>query len=198
MSRFDRVLAWIENFLAASSLAAAAAISIAGVIVRFVFGGGIFWAEEAVIFLVIFSTFVGAAIVLRHDEHVNVDILPVVSGERGRWLFRLLGTGLLLLYCAVIGGYGWLLVTQPAARATVTPAPDLPLWFVELALPIGLTLMFIRALEAVYRMARGRQTFPEAERSELEESMPEESLEVSADANAGGPAYDEREGGGER
>lgn len=167
MSTFDRVLSRIEDTLAVSSLAAAAALTIASVILRYVFNTGIFWAQEAVIYLIIFSTFVGAVVTLRHDEHVNVDILPTLFGERGKWLFALLGSAITLIYCAIIGGYSWLLITEPAAQNTTTPALDFPLWFVELALPIGLTLMFVRSLEILYRTARGRPTFPEAERNEL-------------------------------
>lgn len=167
MSTFDRVLSRIEDTLAVTSLAAAAALTIYSVILRYVFNTGIFWAQEAVIYLIIFSTFVGAVVTLRHDEHVNVDILPMLFGERGKWFFALLGSTMTLLYCAIIGGYSWLLITEPAAQNTTTPALDFPLWFVELALPIGLTLMFVRSLEIVYRTARGRTTFPEAERDEL-------------------------------
>ncbi len=175
MPYIERTLTWIENTLAAASLAAAAVIAMAAVIRRFVFGGGIFWSEEAIIFLIIFSTFVGAAIALRHDEHVNVDIFPVYLRERGEWFFRLLGSSLILIYCAVVGGYGWLLITLPPARATITPALNLPLWMVEIALPIGLTLLLIRSLQLVYRTARGHQTFPEAEKSVIEEEVPEEA-----------------------
>lgn len=167
MSGFDRILTRIENFLAAGSLGAAAGLAIIGVILRYVFGSVIFWAEEAIIYLVVFSTFMGAVVTLRHNEHVNVDILPTLLGERGKWFFALLGSTMTLLYCAIIGGYAWLLVTEPAAQNTTTPALDLPLWVVELSLPIGLTLMFVRCIEIVYRTARGRQTFPEAERNAL-------------------------------
>ncbi len=167
MSGFDRVLARVENFLAAGSLGAAAGLAIVGVILRYVFGTVIFWAEEAIIYLVIFSTFVGAVVTLRHNEHVNVDIVPTLLGERGKWFFALLGAAMTLLYCAIIGGYAWLSITEPAAQNTTTPALGLQLWVVQLALPIGLTLMFVRVIEIIYRTARGRQTFPEAERNDL-------------------------------
>lgn len=176
MSRLDQILTWVENFLAAAALAAAAGISISAVILRFVFGRGIFWSEEAVIFLIIFSTFIGAVITLRHNEHVNVDILPAFLGPRGRWFFNLLAGVLIVIYCAAIGGYGWILITQPAARNTVTPALHLPLWVVELALPIGLTVLFLRSLELVYRTARGQRAFAEAEEDEFADERPDESL----------------------
>jgi len=181
---FDRVLTWIENSLAALALGGATVIAIAGVIMRYVFGDGIFWSEEAVIFLVILSTFIGAVITLRHNEHVNVDIMPSLLGERGKWVFAMLGTLLLVIYCGVIGAYAWILIFEPAASNTITPSLKLPLWVVELSLPIGLTLMFLRSMEVLYRTARGQVAFPEAEENEFAEETPEEALTITADRDA--------------
>jgi C4-dicarboxylate transporter DctQ subunit len=178
---FDRVLTWIENSLAALALGGATVIAIAGVIMRYVFGDGIFWSEEAVIFLVILSTFIGAVITLRHNEHVNVDIMPALLGERGKWVFAMLGTLLLVIYCGVIGAYAWILIFEPAASNTITPSLKLPLWVVELSLPIGLTLMFLRSMEVLYRTARGQVAFPEAEENEFAEDTPEEALSTTGD-----------------
>ena len=69
----------------------------------------------------------------------------------------------------MIGFYAWILVTEPAIRNTITPALKLPLWVVYIGIPIGLTLMFVRSIEILYRTARGRETFPEANQSEFEE-----------------------------
>ncbi len=193
MHGFDRVLTWIENSLAALALGGATVIAIAGVIMRYVFGDGIFWSEEAVIFLVILSTFIGAVITLRHNEHVNVDIMPALLGERGKWVFAMLGTLLLVIYCGVIGAYAWILIFEPAASNTITPSLKLPLWVVELSLPIGLTLMFLRSMEVLYRTARGQVAFPEAEENEFAEDTPEGSLSTTGEADSRDPDADDRD-----
>lgn len=156
MSRLDRILTPLENFVAAAALGTAALLAILGVVIRYVFGTVIFWSEEAVIYLVILSTFVGAVITLRHNEHVNIDILPALLGARGKRVMAVVGAFFTVVYCAVIGGYAWVMVTEPAALNSITPAMRLPLWLVELSVPIGLTLMLVRALEILYRAARGQ------------------------------------------
>lgn len=163
MSRLDRILTLIEDFVASAALGAAALLAILAVILRYVFNYVIFWSEEAVIYLIILSTFIGAVITLRHNEHVNINILPALLGERGKRVMAILGAFITVVYCAVIGGYAWVMITEPAVRMSFTPAMQLPLWIVQLTLPIGLTLMLVRALEILYRAARGRQTFEEAE-----------------------------------
>ncbi len=172
MSRLDRVLTGIENTLAALALAGASLLACLQVILRYLFDYTIFWSEEATIYLLILSTFIGAVITLRHNEHVSVDVLSFVFGERGKRALAVLAALILVAYCAIFGAYAWILVTEPAALRIVTPALRLPLWVVELSLPIGLTLMFLRALEMLYRSARGRETFPEADSTEYgEEAM---------------------------
>ncbi len=171
MSSFDQILRWIENILAGLSLGGAAALAIVQVILRYVFDTIIFWSEEAIIYLVIFSTFVGAAITLRYNEHVNVNIVGFLFGQRGKRYLAALGAFITVIYCVIVGAYGWMWLTEPGLRNTLTPALKLPLWVVGLSLPIGITLMFIRSIETAYRAARGRQTFPEAEEEHGEELL---------------------------
>jgi C4-dicarboxylate transporter, DctQ subunit len=169
MNRIDRVLALIENGLAGLTLAVATILAIVSVLTRYLFNYIIFWSDEAVIYLIICSTFIGAVITLRHNEHVGVNVLSAVLGPRGNRVLVALSALLVALYCGVFGFFGWLMATEPAARNIVTPALNVPLWVVQISLPIGLTLMLFRALEILYRTARGRESFPEAEEDEFEE-----------------------------
>jgi C4-dicarboxylate transporter, DctQ subunit len=152
--QLDRVLTHIENVLAAGTLLAATLLAVAGVILRYVFSYVIFWGEELTIYLIIFSTFIGAVVTLRHNEHVNVDILPALF-RRARRAFALLAGLLTIVYCALIGFYAWAMVFSPIASNTRTAALHVPLWMVQFVLPLGLTLMLLRCLEMVWRVARG-------------------------------------------
>ena len=168
MNRFSSGLRVVENVLASAALAAAAGLAVLAVVLRYLFGTIIFWSEEAVIYLVLFSTFVGAVITLRHDEHVRVDLVPLFLKDRGKRAFQVLATVLTLVYLAALGGFGWLLLFEPATRDTVTPALKVPLWVVYTALPLGFTLMFLRSLEVLFRLLTGRDPHPEAAKSVLE------------------------------
>lgn len=169
MSRLDSILTKVENVLAAGSLAAAALLAIVAVILRTFFNEIIFWSEEAIIYLVIFSTFLGSVITLRHNQHVNVDIIAVFMKDRGKQVMAVVGTLVLLVYLGVVGYFGWLLIFEPQTQNTITPAMHLPLWVVTLSLPIGFTLMFLRALEILVRTLRGQDPYPHAADSLLEE-----------------------------
>ena len=70
-------------------------------LLRHLFNEIIFWSEEAIIYLVIFSTFLGAVITLRHNEHVNVDIFAAFLKERGKRVMALIATVVTLVYLGV-------------------------------------------------------------------------------------------------
>lgn len=151
MARLNRVLTEVENVIAAGTLAAAVLISIVAILLRAIFGVFLFWSEEAVIYLVIYSTFFGAIVTLRHNEHVNVDIIAVFLNKTGKKVMAIIALVVTLVYLGGIGYYAWLLIFEPFSRATVTPALKLPLWTVELSIAVGFTLMFLRALEMLFR-----------------------------------------------
>jgi C4-dicarboxylate transporter, DctQ subunit len=168
VQRFDRVLTRVENVLAAGSLGLATLIAIVAVVLRYVFGIFLFWSEEAIIYLIIYSTFLGAVITLRHNEHVNVDIFGAFVKKRGKRVLGVLGAAITVVYLVCIGFFAWLLLFEPFSTSTITPSLKLPLWVVEAAVPLGLTLMLLRALEILVRTARGVDAFPEGNRSLLE------------------------------
>lgn len=172
MSRIDRALTWVENGIAGAALGGAAIMAIVQVVLRYVFNEIIFWSEEVVVYLVILSTFVGAVIALRHNEHVGVNLLAVFLKERGKKVLAALSGLLVAVYCGVFGVLGWIMITEPSAQSVVTPAMKMPLWVVQLALPIGLTLMFLRALEMVYRAVRYGPSSAEVEKEDHGEDVP--------------------------
>ena len=154
MTALNRVLTTAENVLAAGTLAAAALIAILAVLMRQLFGIFLFWSEEAIIYLVIYSTFLGAVVTLRHQEHVNVDVIAAFLGDRGKQVMALIAIGVTLVYLTVVGYFAWMLLFEPFSSSTSTPAMHLPLWVVELSVPIGFTLMFLRAIELMVRIIR--------------------------------------------
>ena len=171
MDVLDRVLTWIEDFLGVASLGGAAIIAIVQVIARYIFNSSIVWGQELVIYLIIFSTFVGAVITLRNNEHVNVNILSSLGGEGVKWLLTLLSALAILVYCAAMGIYGWLMLFTPGAHSTLSPALHVPLWIPETSVPIGLTLMFLRSLQILYRTIRHRDPYPDAETGQYRDEV---------------------------
>lgn len=146
MHKVNRTLIVIENGIAGLCLIGAVGLAVIAIILRAGFDTIIFWSEEAIIYLIIFSTFFGAIITLRDNEHVNVDILPSLLNKTGKKVMALIAGVVTVAYMGTIAVLGWMLLAEPFSFDTVTPALKLPLGAVETALPVAFTLMFIRAL----------------------------------------------------
>ncbi|MDN5774320.1 TRAP transporter small permease [Brevibacterium sp. UCMA 11752] len=177
MKTFDKYLSRVENFLAGASLIGATALAVFAVLLRNITGDVLFWSEEAIIYLIICSTFFGAVVTLRHNEHVAVDIMPTLLKGKKKKFFVVLGGLMTLIYAGFIAYLSWALISEPFSRTTITPALKLPLWVVELSLAIGMTLFFIRAAEMLIRAIK-------APAEELDKDVfAEEAAAVGIDVN---------------
>jgi TRAP-type C4-dicarboxylate transport system permease small subunit len=94
----DVLFAEVPTIVAAVLLLVAVGVNFANVIGRYLLATSIFWAEEAMIFLVIWAVFLGAIAVTYRGEHLSVDILsaalprsvqPVLSAAVGAVCFAL-------------------------------------------------------------------------------------------------------------
>jgi len=154
-TKFERKLAKIENFLTGASLGLAAIFGLLQILAREVFGVSIRWTQEATIYLIICSTYFGSVVALRRKEHISVDILKAVGGARWKRFIAILESIVLMAFLIIFTILAWRMVLAPYSRATNTPVMDIPLWVVELAVPIGFSLMLIRAMTLIWRRFRG-------------------------------------------
>lgn len=169
MNTINRALITIENGIAGVCLIGAVSLAILSIVLRAGFDVIIFWSEEAIIYLVIFSTFFGAIITLRDNEHVNVDILPALMNKGGKKVMALIGGAVTVAYMGIVAVLGWLLLTEPFSFDTVTPALKLPLGAVETALPVAFTLMLLRAIVMLWSTwTRGVEDLSAADVARLE------------------------------
>ena len=176
MSRFDRILTLFENVLAGGALALATLIAIAQVLLRTIFNIHLYWSEETIVYLIIYSTFLGAVVTLRHGEHISINVFEPFVGKVGKRRMEILGVLVMIVYLVIVGFYAWMLLFEPFSSATVTPTLKLPLWVVELAIPLGFTLMLLRSVEMLVRLARGKPGFAEGDKSEFQRA--EESIGI--------------------
>lgn len=159
-SALQRGLTTVENLAAGLSLVGAVTTALAAVVLRELFDVYLFWSEEVIIYLVISSTFFGAVLTLRNNEHVNVDIVSVFLGSRGKRVMAIIAALVTMLYLLGVGFLAWMLLFEPFSRSTLTPALKLPLWLVELPVALALTLMFLHSIETLW--AAWRHGAPEA------------------------------------
>ncbi|MBU0639271.1 MAG: TRAP transporter small permease [Planctomycetes bacterium] len=133
------------------------------VFTRYVLNNPSSWTEELATYLMIWVGLLGASVALRRGAHLGIDYFVSHLSPRKRAateVFAFLITGLFSVLVLGIGGAR--LVLQTLERGQTSPALDLKMGHVYLALPISgffLALYSVEALlERVVRTARGAAT----------------------------------------
>ena len=125
---------------------AALALALWQVISRYAFPGqAISFAEEVIVYLMIWAIMIVSSQLVRTDSHVRPDLVLNVAPLRvKRWL-EIFNSLAAIVFCAALIWYGWQ-VLDVAWRIDERSASDLrfPMWLYYAALPAGGVLMLLR------------------------------------------------------
>lgn len=127
-------------------------VVIVNVALRYLFQGGIFWAEEVATTSFIWSVFVGSAAAYRYKMHIGIDLVSKLGPPAWRCFIAVLIDIMML----VINGYIVYLsiIFINANSLKRTPVLDIPALYVNSALTVGFSLMVLYALGFLYRDIR--------------------------------------------
>lgn len=106
------------------------------------------WTEEAIRFLFIWASCVGAAIGIKEHIHLGIDVVVNLFPFNIRKVFEVLVQVLLILFDLFLIVYGFQMVTKTMNQPS--PALRLPMGYVYLSVPVlGLLGIFYGAQEIV-------------------------------------------------
>jgi TRAP-type C4-dicarboxylate transport system permease small subunit len=142
----------IVNAVAVTLFGGMVAVTAAGVFFRYILDTSLPWAEEADRYLFIWLTFVGAAITMRYQAHIAVDILVRTFKPALREWVALLTHGCVLAFLGVVFWASERVIE--ITSYTRTTATDIPMSWVYLAVPVGCTLIAIETLRLMARTLR--------------------------------------------
>jgi TRAP-type C4-dicarboxylate transport system permease small subunit len=160
----DRLIGAIDRLsqlgalIAVALLLAAVLVICEMVFVRYVLAASAVWQHEFVTYSLIGATFIGAPYVLRTGGHVNVDLVPLYLGARGRRLLALLALLISLAFCGLLAAYGFAFwheafVNDWHSETVWRP----PLWIPYGALPLGMGLLTLQCLAEILALLTGRR-----------------------------------------
>lgn len=112
---------------------------------RYLFGYSFKWAEEFARFGMVWTSFLGAAFVIKERGHTKVDFfIKLFPKELYHYINALLN---LILIVFIISLIYFSIPTIKAAFLDVTPGLGIPYGYVSLALPVGGVLMIVYLLK---------------------------------------------------
>jgi C4-dicarboxylate transporter, DctQ subunit len=110
------------------------------------------WAEEVIVYLIVWGIMLAASQLVRTDGHVRPDlVLRAVPPGAQRWM-EVLNCIAALVFCMGLAWYGWSIVAT-SWQLDERSSSDLqvPIWLYSAAIPTGALLMTGRYLARLYR-----------------------------------------------
>ncbi|MGO8909060.1 MAG: TRAP transporter small permease [Bradyrhizobium sp.] len=142
-----------ERFLIGLLGALAMLIGLVQVVGRYVAPRyAISWAEEVIVYLIVWGIMLAASQLVRTDGHVRPDlVLRAVPAPIQRWM-EVINCIAALAFCVGLAWYGWSIVAT-SWQLDERSSSDLqfPMWLYSAAIPTGATLMTGRYLIRLYR-----------------------------------------------
>jgi C4-dicarboxylate transporter DctQ subunit len=152
-SRPDTIWDTIERTLVGLLGALAMIVGLMQVLGRYFFPAhAISWAEEIIVYLVIWGVMIISSQLVRTDGHVRPDlVLRLIPPAGQRWL-EVLNCLVALAFCAGMVWYGYQIVdTSMLLDERSSSDLQFPMWIYYSSLPAGGALMTLRYLARLYR-----------------------------------------------
>jgi C4-dicarboxylate transporter DctQ subunit len=139
-----RILNKIETSLMVFSLSLLCLLIFAEIIMRTFFQTGLSWLEEFGRYILVLSTFLGASIAIKRNDHATMLALLQALSPKRRQRVVVMRDVVLGCFLLVLDYYAWRQILNLMAIGTRTSTLSFPLWLAYLILPISILVMSIR------------------------------------------------------
>ena len=148
-SKFLDVIEKIQKAILAVSVPVMVFIMMYQVILRYVFSNSNSWSEEVTRYLFIFNVMMAAAIAVRRNSHLQIDILINCFSPKLKRIFTIGATLAGIVFLALLFQYSLQLCAQAAAN--ISPGVGISMSIPYAAMPIGIVLMILTSVEVVLK-----------------------------------------------
>ncbi|MEX0605061.1 MAG: TRAP transporter small permease [Marinobacter sp.] len=140
----DVAISKVEAVMLAVGVLLMATNACINVILRFIFGEGLFFSGEINRILIILITFAGIGYAARHGRHIRMsaiyDVLPVL-GRKIMMVIISLFTSLVMFFLVY---YSVEYIWGVYSKGRILPALGFPIWWIYIWVPVGLAITGIQ------------------------------------------------------
>ena len=103
------------------------------------------YAEEVIVYLIIWAIMIVSSQLVRRDGHVRPDLVLRLLSPRWLRIVEIFNCLVAIVFCGALVWYGWQIVdTSWMIDETSSTDLQFPMWLYYLALPVGSALMLLR------------------------------------------------------
>lgn len=143
------VLTELIDYIVALIISAISILTITQVFLRYVMNSPLFWSEELTRYLIIWLTFLGAGLGVRHRGHITVEFLARMFPLSFQ---RILNFGLDILIISYLLILCWLGVkVMKVFMVFKSSALSIPQGYIFLAVPVGAAIMIYHKVRQILK-----------------------------------------------
>lgn len=129
-----------------------------GVFTRYLLDSPSRWTEEVATFLLVWVSFLGAAVTFDRQEHLGVDYFVKKLDSAAQLILKIVVQFVVLAFvgAAMIYG-GYVLVSETLKAGQLTPALEIKMGYVYLAVPVSGLFIMLSCLERIVELLTGQE-----------------------------------------
>ena len=139
----DEHISRLEQILIAALLTVMILMAFSQIVLRNFFATGIAWGDSLVRYLVVWVGFIGAAIAVKEDKHITIDVLARWITRAGESTIQSISHFSSTVICGLLTWAGIKFIWFEAQMGG-TSFFNLPVWVPELIIPVTFGLMTLR------------------------------------------------------
>ena len=148
MFRIHLIIDKLLFYLVSAALGGVVSICFIQVVARYIFNASFVWAEEISVVILLWATWWGACLGIKHGKHLRVDILEANITPRSGIILRLSLYSLVIPFLAVIAITSKILI-ESSAFLTLFSLPYVSRNVINYSVPTGCLLMIYYVLRSM-------------------------------------------------
>jgi len=162
-SRFLDIIEKAEEFVLTLTVPAMVFVMVYQVILRYIFSASNSWSDELTRYLFIFNVMMAAAIAIRRNSHLQIDVLINNFGPKLKSFFTIVATVAGIVFLAFLFKYSLDLCV--AAFTNISAGLNLSMAIPYASIPMGCILMILTSIEVVLKNIQEFKSFREVSNS---------------------------------
>jgi C4-dicarboxylate transporter DctQ subunit len=152
---FARVVNHLEEGFISLLLVTMTLIVFVEIVLRYVFGVGLLWAEEVTLHMSGWLVLFGASYGVKVGSHINVDTIVRLMPAKWQRIVTLIAVACALVYCALILEGSWVYIGKLVKYGVKMQDVPIPKYVAHSILLIGFVLLAYRLLELGWQVFKG-------------------------------------------
>lgn len=135
----------LEEWFLASIYVVMLFVATVQIIFRYVINKSLSWSQDTLIYLLIWSVFIGISLAIKKRKHIKVELAYSVLSEKAQLYLMVFSNIIFIIFCAIISYFSLMKVYKLIfINPQVSESTGLSMWMIQIAVPLGFLLSIYR------------------------------------------------------